>query len=77
MPELDGFGLLDRIRNSEDERISNLPFIVITGNEDDEGILQRALDNGANDLITKPFQSKEIKDRAYAFVMPHSEPFLH
>lgn len=67
MPELDGFGLLDRIRNAEDERISKLPFIVITGNEDDEGILKRALDGGANDLITKPFQSREIKERAYAF----------
>lgn len=67
MPELDGFGLLERIRSSKEERVCNLPFVVITGNEDDEGILQRALDCGATDLITKPFQSKEIKERAYAF----------
>jgi len=68
MPELDGFGLLERIRNSDLERIREIPFIVITGNEDDEGVRKKALSRGATDFILKPFQSAEIKARAKAHV---------
>ena len=64
MPGLDGFGLLDRLRNSADERISKLPFILIS---EDKSMLQEALGKGANDLITKPFQYQEIKNHAYIF----------
>ena len=67
MPELDGFGLLERIRNSELERMNTIPFIAMPDNEDDEKMLQRAHDCGATDLITKPFQSKDIKDRANTY----------
>ena len=67
MPELDGFGLLERIRNSEMERMSTIPFVAISGNEDDEEMLQRAYDGGVTDLVTKPFQSKDIKDRASTY----------
>src|SRR5580765_3679613 len=35
MPVLDGFGLLERVRKSEDPRIRALPVIVISGDEDD------------------------------------------
>src|SRR5213596_192128 len=35
MPVLDGFALLERIRQSEDQRIRSMPVIVISGNEDD------------------------------------------
>ncbi len=66
MPGLDGFGLLQRIRGSEDARIRELPVIVITGNEDDETIKERALQSGATDFITKPFQSVQIRARADA-----------
>lgn len=66
MPGLDGFGLLERIRSSEDARIRELPVIVITGNEDDEAIKTRALSAGATDFITKPFQSVQIRARADA-----------
>lgn len=66
MPGLDGFGLLQRIRSSEDEHVRELPVIVITGNEDDETIKERALQSGATDFITKPFQSVQIRARADA-----------
>jgi len=35
MPRLDGFGVLGLVRNSRDERIRNLPVIVISGDEDE------------------------------------------
>lgn len=66
MPGLDGFGLLQRIRSSEEARIREVPVIVITGNEDDETIKERALQSGATDFITKPFQSVQIRARARA-----------
>ncbi len=32
MPELDGVGVLERIRKSRDKKISTLPVIMFTGN---------------------------------------------
>ncbi|MCK5092869.1 MAG: response regulator [Gammaproteobacteria bacterium] len=77
MPELDGFGLLARIRSSGLERISKIPFIAITGNEEDENILQQAVDCGATDLVTKPFQSSDIKDRAHAYTRHLTDAEIH
>ena len=68
MPELDGFGLLSRIRSSDQPRIREVPFVVITGNEDDQAVCEKAMASGATDFILKPFQSVEIKARAKAHV---------
>ena len=62
MPELDGFGLLERIRKSEDPRIKGLPVIVISGDEDDT-TKKRARTAGANDFITKTTDGTEILSR--------------
>ena len=68
MPFLDGYGLLERIRTSDDKRISETPVIIITGKEDDDEAKQEALDKGANDFITKPFDSIQLQARAKAHV---------
>lgn len=68
MPYLDGYGLLERIRSSEDERLANLPVIIITGKEDDEAAKQEALTKGATDFISKPFDSVQLMARAKAHV---------
>ena len=62
MPVLDGFALLDRIRQSEDPRIKGLPVIVISGDEDD-ATKKRARAAGANDFITKTTDGTEILSR--------------
>lgn len=62
MPELDGFGLLERIRNSEDQRIRGIPVIVISGDEED-ATKKRAKAAGANDFITKTTDGTEILSR--------------
>lgn len=64
MPNLDGYGLLERIRNSSESRIQNLPVIIITGAEDDEETKQLALSKGASDFISKPFESVQLRTRA-------------
>lgn len=68
MPYLDGFGLLERIRTSEDPRIREMPVIIITGKEDDDETKQDALTKGATDFITKPFDSIQLQARAQAHV---------
>lgn len=60
MPELDGFGLLGRIRAAGEARISDVPVIIITGNEDDPSMRSRAVEQGANDVVMKPFQTADI-----------------
>ena len=72
MPNLDGFGLLEKIRSSDDERIKNIPVIIITGDEDDEVKKTRAFDCGASDFVTKPFDSVMLRARTKAHVQ-HDE----
>ncbi len=66
MPVLDGYGLLERVRSAPGARLRQVPFIVITGNEDDEGSRARALERGASDFVSKPFSSAEIHARVRA-----------
>ena len=68
MPFLDGYGLLERIRTSDNPRLKETPVIIITGKDDDEEAKQEALDKGANDFITKPFDSIQLQARAKAHV---------
>ncbi len=66
MPNLDGLGLLKRMREAEHPGIKTLPVIIVTGAEDDDGSKQTALDAGASDFITKPFESVQLLARAKA-----------
>ena len=68
MPYLDGFGLLERMRESDEPRLRDMPVIIITGKEDDDDTKQLALDKGASDFITKPFDSVQLQARAKAHV---------
>jgi len=68
MPRLDGFALLKRIRQSDDQRIKNIPMIIMTTEADDENRRETALQLGATDFITKPFNSIDLKARAKAHV---------
>jgi len=62
MPGLDGFGLLQRIRSATSPRIRELPFLVLSGNEDD-ATRRRALDEGASDFISKKIRGIEAVAR--------------
>jgi len=62
MPVLDGFALLERIRQSEDPRIRGMPVIMISGDEED-ATKKRARAAGANDFITKTTDGTEILSR--------------
>lgn len=62
MPVLDGYGLLERIRESKVSRIHDLPVIIISGEEDAES-REKARQLGANDFITKGIGSAELLAR--------------
>jgi putative two-component system response regulator len=58
MPHLDGFQVMDRIRPHIPEQ-SYFPILFLTGDKDPE-VRQRALQAGARDFLTKPFEITEV-----------------
>ncbi|MBY6204121.1 response regulator [Halomonas denitrificans] len=62
MPETDGFDVIRHVRASEDDRIRALPIMAVTGSTV-EGDRLRALELGADDLMTKPFRPSALRDR--------------
>lgn len=62
MPQLDGYGLLERIRSSKLPRLQHLPVIIISGDEDDAA-REKARRLGANDFINKGTSGAELLAR--------------
>ena len=73
MPNMDGYELLEAIRNSEDPAIANLPVIIVTAAEESEGAREQVLRMGATDFISKPFDSISLKSRAAAHINYRNE----
>ncbi len=65
MPHLDGFGLIQRLRENHAARMQNLPVIVVTG-ADDTAARERAFHAGANDFLTKDSDRIELLARLRA-----------
>ncbi len=62
MPNLDGYGLICRIRAAEQIEIQELPILVITSSSD-EITRERAHACGANDFVVKPVNPKDLVRR--------------
>jgi len=62
MPHLDGFGVMAQLKTVEED--SYLPVLVLTAHADRNTRL-RALEAGAKDFITKPFDRIEVLDRIH------------
>jgi two-component system response regulator VicR len=60
MPEIDGYDLCQRIRES-----SQVPVIMLTAKDSEQDMID-GLDIGADDYITKPFLSRELLARIRA-----------
>jgi len=65
MPKLDGYELIERIRSHGEKRIQECPTIMITAAEDEKS-RQEALEIGATDFITKPFDKAQLLARVRA-----------
>ena len=57
MPELDGFGLVEALR--QDPQTQQIPVILLTARADRSDIRQ-GMNLGADDYLTKPFQRDEL-----------------
>jgi CheY-like chemotaxis protein len=60
MPGLDGFQVLDIIK--ENERLSHINVIIISAKTDSWSI-KSALDKGAFDYITKPINIQDVRNK--------------
>jgi len=63
MPEMDGWQTCSRIRD-----LSDVPIIMLTGQQKDEDDVVRGLDYGADDYLLKPVGSKELLARVRAIL---------
>jgi two-component system, OmpR family, KDP operon response regulator KdpE len=57
LPDIDGFGILKKLREWYQK-----PIIILSVRNSEEDIIN-ALDNGANDYLTKPFRTGELLAR--------------
>lgn len=57
LPYVDGFELITCIR--EDSSWKHVPVLVISGKVTESDVV-RALENGANDYVTKPYKPREL-----------------
>jgi signal transduction histidine kinase len=65
MPEMDGFEVCRRIRSNP--QIAEVPVIMLTSLDDQESFL-RGLECGADDFLTKPFHSSELRARVRSII---------
>jgi len=63
MPEMDGWQTCSRIRD-----LSDVPIIMLTGQQKDEDDIVRGLDYGADDYLLKPVGGKELLARVRAIL---------
>lgn len=57
MPELDGYGVLNTLR--QDPATATIPFIFLTAKVD-KGDIREGMELGADDYLTKPFSRDEL-----------------
>lgn len=60
MPELDGFGVMELLKRDVGD--DYVPILVLTASTENETRI-RALENGAKDFLTKPFNRIEVLNR--------------
>lgn len=62
MPEMSGIELLTWLREQEDCRNREIPFVMVTSLGDKEYILQAA-EHGVTDYVTKPFNNEQLVNK--------------
>jgi len=65
MPHVDGFQILTMVRT--DQKLKDIPIIVVSAWNDSENI-QKSLELGANDYISKPINLEDLIKRVERFL---------
>jgi DNA-binding response OmpR family regulator len=63
MPEMDGFAVLEHVRNHE--LVSTTPIILLTSLQD-RTYMRQGMTTGADDYLTKPFAPQELREAVSA-----------
>ena len=77
MPEMDGFDLMEKLKPIDVEAGSYLPVLALTAHSSHK---LRALESGAKDFISKPFDPPEFLTRVYNLLevrLLHEETLQH
>ncbi|MEO8004640.1 MAG: diguanylate cyclase [Betaproteobacteria bacterium] len=77
MPEMDGFDLMEKLKPIDVEAGSYLPVLALTAHSSHK---LRALESGAKDFISKPFDPPEFLTRVYNLLevrLLHEETLEH
>ena len=65
LPQLDGFGVLSRLRSKP--ATAKLPVIILTAQGDEDSEV-RVLEGGADDFLTKPFRPRALSARLHTIL---------
>lgn len=68
MPGMSGHQFLQKVREDGNPRLINLPIIIVSGEDDTEELRKQLLEEGATDLVRKPFDEAVICGRVAAYV---------
>lgn len=68
MPNLDGYSLIDTLRNSE--KHSETPIIILSS-EDGDDDRDRGMAVGASSYLVKPFKSSVLLDEVSKYLQTH------
>jgi DNA-binding response OmpR family regulator len=63
MPKLDGYQVTERLRRNESTK--DMPVILLTARVQDADVT-RGMEAGADDYVSKPFSTRELRDRVQA-----------
>jgi two-component system, sensor histidine kinase and response regulator len=74
MPELDGYGVLQELR--QDPPTATIPFIFLTAKAD-KADLRQGMNLGADDYLVKPFTQRELLEAISARLGKHSQVSAH
>ena len=74
MPGIDGQDLLLRIRDGIDDVPTDLPVVIVTGQESDEAASDEWRSLGANAVLMKPFVPTRVREVVAELLPPPPEP---
>jgi len=67
LPDIDGYEVARRLRNSHKRQLNSIPIIAVTANAL-KGDAERALEAGCDVYMSKPINIRELWARVEAFV---------
>ncbi len=69
MPVLSGFGVLEELRNNP---LPHSPAVIVVSADNDPATISRALQLGAKDYVTTPFNRDELLARVHTHITLHN-----